>query len=316
MDLQSAVNRQVKGARRNMEVFRKGVVMAVDTSVTPWLATINGRKMPFIDEDINAGDIVFYVDQPDPFAWARVLTVVDPEYFGIRGSATYAYNVFFGSTNMHFNETPTGTTTYDSYLLIQLANMPGGLSPYINPNGSYPETPTELFDETIGSGQAMAHYMIEDSVTRKWRLSHGSTKTYYNDEWRIGGVTAVTGFAISHGSPASFPAVASPAVGALHLYGIVHESSGAAGSNGSYEYATGTYNAYATYVPTGLPPRNETTQGSPTEGDLNRAGQVILSYEFSGAAGAMPTRTPTVTPTSGRSYSLFTIACTMEEYVP
>ena len=67
------MEQRLRSETRQAEVFRKGLVMAIDRTVSPWLATINGRRMPFIDEDIRVGDVVFYVDQPDPFAWARVI---------------------------------------------------------------------------------------------------------------------------------------------------------------------------------------------------------------------------------------------------
>lgn len=90
MDLQTAIGSNLADARRSMEVFRKGVVTLVDKTVTPWLATVAGRPMPFFDEGIAVGDVVFYIDQPDPFAWSRLGAdglFVDPYKASI--SATY-----------------------------------------------------------------------------------------------------------------------------------------------------------------------------------------------------------------------------------
>lgn len=60
-----------RGERREFEIFRKGVVGAINQNVVPWLATINGRPMPYIQPHLEVGDVVIYVDQPDPFAWAK-----------------------------------------------------------------------------------------------------------------------------------------------------------------------------------------------------------------------------------------------------
>lgn len=69
-----SIEDRFRGEERRAEVFRKGLVTAIDQASTPWLATINGRRMPFIDENITVGDVVYYVDQADPFAWARTVT--------------------------------------------------------------------------------------------------------------------------------------------------------------------------------------------------------------------------------------------------
>jgi hypothetical protein len=61
---------QASAERRRKQVFRKGLVTAIDRGVVPWLVTIDGtRQMPYINESIRVGQVVLYSDQDDPFAW-------------------------------------------------------------------------------------------------------------------------------------------------------------------------------------------------------------------------------------------------------
>lgn len=62
---------RLRAERRLFEIFRKGRVQALNLGVVPHLTLVNGRWMPFIDPFIEADDVVIYVDQDDPFAWAR-----------------------------------------------------------------------------------------------------------------------------------------------------------------------------------------------------------------------------------------------------
>lgn len=54
---------------REHELVRKGFVTAVDRTGPVWLATVNGREMPFIEESVVEGSAVLYVDQRDPLAF-------------------------------------------------------------------------------------------------------------------------------------------------------------------------------------------------------------------------------------------------------
>jgi len=73
-----AMSHVVRRTVRNMEVIRKGLVTAVDTGVSPYLCTIEGRQMPWIGDTIAVGDIVAWADQADPFAWGRPLIPSTP----------------------------------------------------------------------------------------------------------------------------------------------------------------------------------------------------------------------------------------------
>lgn len=71
---EALIRRKLRQAIRELEVFRPGVVSHIEPPAEPgglYMATVNGRPMPYIDPTISVGDIVKYVDQPDPFAWAR-----------------------------------------------------------------------------------------------------------------------------------------------------------------------------------------------------------------------------------------------------
>lgn len=61
--------------RRLAEVFRKGVVSAVDDSGAPILYTISdgsqAKVMPSTQAGLVAGDVVVWVDQSDPFALGK-----------------------------------------------------------------------------------------------------------------------------------------------------------------------------------------------------------------------------------------------------
>lgn len=69
---------RLRAERRRFEVFRKGRVTHIDTTVDPVLLTVHdgerSRRMPYIRENVSVGDVVRWVDQADPFAWGRELS--------------------------------------------------------------------------------------------------------------------------------------------------------------------------------------------------------------------------------------------------
>jgi hypothetical protein len=67
MGVQDAFDQVGKDNRRRAEVFRKGVIAAVDTSGPVVFYTVSGRRMPSVYALLAVGDIVVYVDQADPF---------------------------------------------------------------------------------------------------------------------------------------------------------------------------------------------------------------------------------------------------------
>lgn len=69
--MQEAIDEAAKKLRREGEIFRKGVIESLDTDATPNMAVVNGRPMPVLGASLAVGDIVVYVDQPDPFAISK-----------------------------------------------------------------------------------------------------------------------------------------------------------------------------------------------------------------------------------------------------
>ena len=65
--ISEAFDERTKDNRRRAEVFRKGVVTAVDESGAFPLYTIAGRPMRMIQAGVVVGDVVVYADQGDPF---------------------------------------------------------------------------------------------------------------------------------------------------------------------------------------------------------------------------------------------------------
>lgn len=86
IDPADVVTGRLRAERRRFELFRKGVVTALDLTRSPWLATVSdgsqARQMPFIEPSIEIGDVVYWVDQPNPFAWAQNDPPPLEEYFG------------------------------------------------------------------------------------------------------------------------------------------------------------------------------------------------------------------------------------------
>ena len=72
----------IRAESRRAEVFRKGLVTGIDQTVSPWLATVNGRRMPYIHEAIAVGDVVYYADTSDPFAWVRTVPDEPGDWIG------------------------------------------------------------------------------------------------------------------------------------------------------------------------------------------------------------------------------------------
>lgn len=58
---------EMNRASLNPQMWRRGQVTAVDTSSSPWLATIQGRQMVYVGT-LNVGDIAMWHPGPPPFA--------------------------------------------------------------------------------------------------------------------------------------------------------------------------------------------------------------------------------------------------------
>lgn len=68
MGLGDAIDSAVGTAAQRANRFRKGRVTAVDTTVSPDRFTVDGaRTMTSIASGLIVGDVVVWVDQPDPF---------------------------------------------------------------------------------------------------------------------------------------------------------------------------------------------------------------------------------------------------------
>lgn len=65
--IQDALDQKAKENRRLAEIFRKGTITAVDDVSVPNIYTVSGRPMASVYAFLEVGDIVVYVDQPDPF---------------------------------------------------------------------------------------------------------------------------------------------------------------------------------------------------------------------------------------------------------
>lgn len=75
MDAGRAITEATADNRRRSEVFRKGVVTAVDDTVTPNLITVSDgsqtKTMPFTQYLAEVGNVVVWVDQADPFIMGK-----------------------------------------------------------------------------------------------------------------------------------------------------------------------------------------------------------------------------------------------------
>lgn len=71
MDVTGHVSGEFDAASLNPQMWRKGLVTAVDRTVSPWLVTIGGRQMIFVGSDLAAGDVTYWHNGPMPFALGR-----------------------------------------------------------------------------------------------------------------------------------------------------------------------------------------------------------------------------------------------------
>lgn len=119
---------RLRAERRRFELFRKGIVTAVDTSVVPHLVWVNdgsqARPMPYIDPVIAVGDVVQWVDQSDPFCWAKADGFeVEGNYTGgqitVRGKSFSSSGDGFPATGT-FYDYDQGLTGPDSIILNPL----------------------------------------------------------------------------------------------------------------------------------------------------------------------------------------------------
>ena len=271
--------------RRDVELFRKGLVTAVNRAVVPHLATINGRPMPFIDAEIQVGDVVFYVDQPDPFAWARFdgLGEIVPGQFrtvqaGFAGRYRPPSSPPDVDTGWTFPE--VGSFSFPSAVELHWASIAD--SPVALVNGSAAVHATKYLNTSTMSLSFGTH------PGPGWELC--SLTTSYlagSDHGADGGMWIAPVYAVRSESitapmtgagPFEFPVASVPGVNWLVVH-FVHASDTAAvgdGGGSAVTWSSGLTQLWA---------------GSLV---LNPSGDFKAQYHWSAAAGAQPQRTVTL----------------------
>lgn len=142
---------RLRAERRRFELFRKGIVVEIDQTTVPWMATISdghqSRRMPYIQATLEVGDVVQWVDQTDPFTWGKA----DPPP-GLDGGAEDWFPDAYGRASSFVS---TATPTWDQDASNEIS-FTGPISRSTGFGGFRWETGYLFAGGTIYSGAAYA----------------------------------------------------------------------------------------------------------------------------------------------------------------
>lgn len=286
---EALIRRKLRRAIRELEIFRPGAVSHIEPPAEPgglYMATVNGRPMPYVDPTLAVGDVVKYVDQPDPFAWARLdglteiidgggkagadLPAVLINYADLFGFLRVTSSTVFGGTY-----TPPFGETRGAFLL-------GGASSQASHTASTSSRDVVYDDSAVGAGTAsLAYKWIEpgDSYNDPWTVTYPSLQGDFCilRSWEILGVSGVYEVSDTVDTAAEFPTVFAPGPDWLVLYVAVAEGFGGLGGSGA-DPIPGTsidFDPAITDVTTGYSPRP----------NISADGDFVIGYELTDAYG-------------------------------